>query len=83
MNNFSGCGKESMSRDLKRVLAGVSLVSLALGFSLLGILSFLNRWHRELAIESAMEQSCCVAGSAVSVFAGSVFLVAACLYWKR
>ncbi len=83
LNNFSGGGKEPMSRNLKRVSAGISLVMLALGFSLLGVLSFLNRWHGELAIASGVEQNCCVAGSAVSVFAGSVFLIAACLYWRR
>jgi hypothetical protein len=82
VNNFSICGKEPMSRNIKRFSAGLSLVTLALGFFLLGILSFL-RWHGELAIESAMEQCCCVAGGAVSVFTGTVFFVAACLYWRR
>jgi hypothetical protein len=82
VNNFSGCGKEPMSRNFKRASAGISLVILALGFSLLGVLSFLNRLQGELAIASAVEQNCCLAGSAVSVFAGSVFLVAACLYWR-
>jgi hypothetical protein len=72
-----------MSRSLKRASAGISLVMLALGFSLLGVLSFLNRLHGELAIASVVEQNCCVAGSAVSVFAGSVFLIAACVYWRR
>src|ERR1700688_4551347 len=81
-HNFSGCGKEPMSRNLKRASAGISLLMLALGFSLLGALSFLNRLHGELGIASAVEQNCCVAGSAASVLAGSVFLVAACLYWK-
>ena len=72
-----------MLRNLKRALAGISLVMLALGFSLLGVLSFLNRLQGELAIESVVEQNCCIAGSAVSVFAGSVFLIAACVYWRR
>jgi hypothetical protein len=72
-----------MSRNLKRASAGISLVMLALGFSLLGALSFLNRLHGELAAASGVEQNCCVAGSAVSVFAGSIFLIAACVYWRR
>jgi len=72
-----------MSRSFKRAIAGISLIILALGFSLLGILSFLNRLHGELAIAPAVEQNCCVAGSAVSVCAGGVFLAAACIYWKR
>jgi hypothetical protein len=71
-----------MSRNPKSASAGISLVMLAFGFCLLGVLSFLNRLHGELAIASAVEQNCCVVGSAVSVFAGSVFLVAACLYWR-
>jgi hypothetical protein len=83
VNNFSGCGKEPILRNLKRASAGISLVMLAFGFSLLGVLSFLNRWQGELAIASGAEQNCCVAGSAVSVFAGSVFLIAACVYWRR
>jgi hypothetical protein len=72
-----------MSRDLKRTSAGISLVMLALGFSLLGVLSFINRLQGELAIASAVEQNFCVAGSAVSVLAGATFLIAACLYWRR
>ena len=72
-----------MLRDLKRIAAGVSLIMLALGFLLLGILSFMNRLRGELAVGSALEKSCCIAGSAVSVLAGTIFLVAACIYWSR
>jgi hypothetical protein len=72
-----------MSRNLKRIAAGVSLIILALGFSLLGILSFVNRLEGQLAMGSAFEKNCCVAGSAVSVLAGAIFLVAACIYWIR
>ena len=71
-----------MLRDLKRIAAGVSLIMLALGFLLLGILSFMNRLQGELA-GSALEKNCCIAGSAVSVLAGAIFLVAACIYWSR
>jgi hypothetical protein len=72
-----------MRRNLKRIPAGVSLLMLALGFSLLGILSFMNRLQGQLAIGSAFEKNCCVAGSAVSVLAGAIFFVAACIYWSR
>jgi hypothetical protein len=72
-----------MSRNLKRISAGISLVMLALGFSVLGILSFLHRARGELAIASDLEENCRVAGSAVSVLAGAIFLVAACIYWSR
>jgi len=72
-----------MLRDLKRIAAGVSLIMLALGFSLLGVLSFMNRLQGELVVGSALEKNFCVAGSAVSVLAGAIFLVAACIYWSR
>ena len=72
-----------MSGNLKRISAGVSLIMLALGFSLLGILSFMNRLQGELAMGSALEKNCCVAGSALSMLAGAVFFVAACIYWSR
>ncbi len=72
-----------MLRNIKRTSAGISLVMLALGFSLLGILSFINRQQGEFSLASAVEQSCCVAGSAVSVLAGGVFLLAACIYWRQ
>ena len=75
--------KKSMLKDLKRIAAGVSLIMLALGFLLLGILSFMNRLRGELAVGSALEKNCCIAGSVVSVLAGAIFLVAACIYWSR
>ena len=56
---------------------------LALGFLLLGILSFMNRLQGEFAVGSALEKNCCFAGSAASVLAGAIFLVAACIYWSR
>ncbi len=72
-----------MSRNPKQTSTGISLLTLAFGFSLLGILSFLNRLQGELAIASAVENNFCVAGSAVSVLAGMVFLAAACIYWRQ
>ena len=72
-----------MSRNIKRTSAGISLVILALGFSLLGILSFINRQQGEFSLTSAVEQSCCLAGSTVSVLAGGIFLLAACIYWRQ
>jgi hypothetical protein len=72
-----------MSRNLKQTSTGISLLTLAFGFSLLGVLSFLNRLQGDLAIASAVEKSFCFAGSALSVLAGMIFLAAACLYWRR
>jgi hypothetical protein len=71
-----------MSKNLKRASARISLVMLALGFSFLGILPFINRLQGEPPIASALEQNGCVAGSAASLLAGAVFLVAACIYWR-
>jgi hypothetical protein len=68
--------------NLKRISAALSLVMLALGFFLLGILSLINGPQGELAMAPALEKGCVVAGSAVSVLAGAIFLFAACMYWK-
>lgn len=81
-SNFSSSERKPML-NLKRISAGLSLVMLALGFFLLGILSFIQRPQGELAMASALEKSCVVAGSAVSVLAGAIFLFAACIYWNR
>jgi hypothetical protein len=72
-----------MSRNPKQTSTGISLLTLAFGFSLLGILSFFNRLQGELAIASVVENNFCVAGSVVSVLAGIVFLAAACIYWRQ
>jgi hypothetical protein len=72
-----------MSRNLKDPFAGVSLVILALGFSLLGSLSFFSRAHGNLSIVSDFENNFRWLGSGVSIFAGLIFLAAACAYWRR
>jgi hypothetical protein len=59
-----------MFRNLKRASTGISLVVLWLGFSLLGILSFINRLQGESTMAPGVERECCLAGSAGSVFAG-------------
>jgi hypothetical protein len=72
-----------MFRNLKRISTGISLVMLWLGFSLLGILSFISRLPGESAMGPGVENEYCLAASAGSIFAGTIFLVAACLYWRR
>jgi hypothetical protein len=72
-----------MSKDLKHLSAGVSLVMLALGFSLLGILSFIYHAKGNLAMASDLENECCYLGSGASIFAGAIFFAAACAYWRR
>jgi hypothetical protein len=78
-----GRGLESMFRNLKRVSTGISLVILWLGFTFLGILSWISRLPEDAVMVRGLEKECCVAGSVGSVFAGTIFFVAACLYWKR
>jgi hypothetical protein len=72
-----------MPRGLKHLSAGVSLVMLAFGFSLLGILSFIYHASGNLATASGFENECCYIGSGASIFAGAIFFAAACAYWRR
>jgi hypothetical protein len=72
-----------MSRNLKHLSAGVSLLILALGFSFLGALSFFIRAPGNLPIVSHLENNFRWLGSGVSIFAGLIFLAAACVYWRR
>ena len=72
-----------MSRNPKQTSTGISLLTPSFRvFLFLGILFFLNRLQGGLAIASAVENNFCIAGSVVSVLAGMVFLVAACIYWS-
>jgi riboflavin transporter FmnP len=71
------------SNGLKQHSAGISLVILAIGFVLLGLLAFINRPERDLAASTLLENNGSVIGSIVSIFAGVIFLVAAWLYWSR
>jgi hypothetical protein len=72
-----------MSRDLKHLSARVGLITLALGFSLLGFMSFFFHANGDLAIGPNMEQLCGYLGGSISVFLGAVFLAVACTYWRR
>lgn len=72
-----------MLKNLRYISTFVSLLMLALGFSLLGILSYLNRLQGDMAVAPGLEGDCCVAGSAISVLAGAIFFIAACFYWSR
>ena len=68
---------------MQNLLTGISLVILSAGFSLLGILSFLNRHHDAEAVSRCLNNGFCVAGSIVSLVTGATFLFAACIYWSR
>jgi hypothetical protein len=67
------------ARSAQRVSTGISLLILALGFSLIGLLSLT---HGPLAGDSlAFSATSCVVGGWASLAAGSIFLWAAFVYW--
>jgi hypothetical protein len=70
-------------RRLQKISAGISLVILSLGFSLLGLLSFVNQPHADLANIPHVGTASCIAGTAASLLAGTTFLAASCVYWRR
>jgi hypothetical protein len=71
-----------MLEIFKRLSVGLSLIMLSLGFFLLGILPFITRLPGESAMAPAIEKHYYVVGTAASVFAGTVFLIAACIYFR-
>jgi hypothetical protein len=66
---------------LQRIVTGISLVSLAVGFSILGTLIIVNRDQAELN-GLAGGSSFAIAGGIGAVLVGTVFLFAAYLHWK-
>jgi hypothetical protein len=68
---------------VQKISAGISLVILSLGFSLLGLLLFANKPHADLVNVPRVGSASCIAGSAASLLAGTTFLVASCIYWRR
>ena len=70
-------------RHLQKISAGISLVILSLGFSFLGLLSFFNKPHADLANVPCVDSAYRIAGSAASLLAGTTFVVASCVYWRR
>jgi hypothetical protein len=72
-----------MPRDLKHLSTRVSLILLALGFSLLGFLSFFFHAKGDLALGPSLELHCRYLGGCFSFFLGAVFFGVACTYWRR
>jgi|SRR6516164_5104234 hypothetical protein len=66
---------------LQRIATRISLVSEAIGFSVLGILIILNRHQADLNGFSG-GSSLALAGGISAVLVGTVFLVAACVHWR-
>jgi hypothetical protein len=72
-----------MRKKIKHLFARISLLLLALGFCLLGILSLFSRAERAPAQASHLENGCCYAGGSLSILVGAIFLSAACVYRKE
>jgi hypothetical protein len=69
------------SRPAQKISAGISLIILALGFSLIGFMSLV---HGPLAGDSlAFSANSCVIGGWAGLAAGSIFFGAAFVYWRR
>ena len=70
-------------RRLQKISAGISLIVLSLGFSFLGLLPFFNNPQANLADVPGVSSASWIAGSSASLLAGTTFLVASCVYWRR
>lgn len=68
-------------QTLQKILTGMSLISLALGFSIVGILVIVNRHQADLQGLTA-GSSIAMVGGISAMLVGTAFLVAACLHWK-
>ncbi|MGA8655706.1 MAG: hypothetical protein WB586_06110 [Chthoniobacterales bacterium] len=66
---------------LQRIATRMSLVSEAIGFSVLGILIIVNRHQADLNGLSG-GSSIAMVGGISAILVGTVFLVAACLHWR-
>ncbi len=69
------------SQRLQKISAGISLVILALGFLLIGLVS-LNP-YRVSADSLRFSTMSCAIGGWVSVATANTFLIAAFVYWRR
>jgi hypothetical protein len=70
-------------RCLTKISTSISLVILTLGFSLLGILTFINSNREGIITAVSFENRFAVVGSSISIVLGVTFLVAASIYWSR
>ena len=75
-------GRYSISQaSVQKISAGVSLVILALGFSMIGLLSLT---HGPLVGDSpAFTATSCVLGAWAGLAAGAIFFGAAFVFWRR
>jgi hypothetical protein len=63
------------------ISVGISLATLALGFSLIGLLSFIHEPHAGESIVASATTS--AVGGIAGLAAGSIFTISAFFYWRR
>ena len=66
---------------LQRIATRISLVSEAIGFSIIGILIIVNRYQADLNGFSG-GSSLAMVGGICALLVGTIFLVAACVHWS-
>jgi hypothetical protein len=69
------------TQHLQKISTGISLVVLAVGFSLIGLTSVLHPLCSGDAPD--FNGTSCALGGTAGLVAGTIFLVAALLYWRR
>jgi hypothetical protein len=72
-----------MLSNLKYIYTRISLLILALGFTLLGALSLIGHASNEWAQGSNLENGYSSFGGGASIFAGIIFLGATWMYRRR
>ena len=70
------------SQQIQRISAGISLLILAIGFTLMGLMSILHRPLSGDGLEVSSKTGCSVGGCA-SMATGSIFSFAALLFWRQ
>jgi hypothetical protein len=69
------------TRHFQKISTGLSLVVLAVGFSLIGLTSVL---HPLCSVDGPdFNRTSCALGGTAGLAAGTIFFVAALLYWRR
>jgi hypothetical protein len=68
-------------RTVQEILTGTSLITLSLGFSIVGMLIIVNRHQADLNGLTA-GSSIAMLGGISAMLVGAAFLVAACLHWR-
>ena len=68
------------SQQLQEISAGISLIVLATGFVLMGIMSILHQPANALQIGPTAST---IMGGSAGIGTGSIFSFAALIYWRR